>query len=125
MQDCAAAGYPVSVPALSQALLVGWTHNINSKMVNEAARRLWPFECLISVETRFGTVPTGVADAVTSSPSQPSGLLSVGTATNLPQSRIVNTCQAQDNLNYVMGKHQIKAGVNYTFSVHPMDSCPP
>ena len=30
-----AAGYPVSVPALSQAILVGWTHNLSSRMVNE------------------------------------------------------------------------------------------
>ena len=32
----AAAGYPANVPALSQAILVGWTHNLSSRMVNEA-----------------------------------------------------------------------------------------
>src|SRR6476659_6006427 len=31
-----AAGYPVNVPALSQAVLVGWTRNLSSRMVNEA-----------------------------------------------------------------------------------------
>ena len=65
-------------------------------------------------------MPTGVADAVTRITfAQPSGLLSVGTATNFPQFRIVNTYQAQDNFNYVMGKHQIKAGVNYTYQRSP------
>ena len=43
----------------------------------------------------------------------------MGTATNLPQSRIVNTWQAQDNWNFVMGKHTFKAGVNYTFQRSP------
>jgi hypothetical protein len=39
--------------------------------------------------------------------------------TNLPQQRIVNTWQGQDNWNYVMGKHQIKAGVNFTYQRSP------
>ncbi len=112
--DCAAAGYPVSEPALAQSLLVGWTHNINSKMVNELRVSYGRLNVLFGGNT-IGTVPTGVSDAVTRITfAQPSGLLSVGTATNLPQFRIVNTYQAQDNFNYVMGKHQIKAGVNYT-----------
>src|SRR6476646_8370904 len=32
----APAGYPVNVPALSQAILLAWTHNLSSHMVNEA-----------------------------------------------------------------------------------------
>jgi len=39
--------------------------------------------------------------------------------TNAPQGRIVNTYQAQDNWNYVLGKHQLKAGVNYTYQRSP------
>ena len=37
----------------------------------------------------------------------------------LPQQRIVNTWQAQDNWNWVLGKHQIKAGVNWTYQRSP------
>ena len=46
-------------------------------------------------------------------------MLAIGPATNLPQFRIVNTYQAQDNFNYVMGNHQFKAGVNYTYQRSP------
>ena len=47
------------------------------------------------------------------------GFAAIGAATNLPQSRIVNTWQGQDNWNFVMGKHTLKAGVNYTFQRSP------
>ena len=69
----------------------------------------------------IGTVPTAdaVGDAVAKITFRSSGLLGIGPATNLPQSRIVNTWQAQDNWNYVMGKHTFKAGVNYTFQRSP------
>src|SRR6185312_11801428 len=40
--------------------------------------------------------------------------LGFGVNAGLPQGRIVNTWQAQDNWNYVLGKHSIKAGVNWT-----------
>ncbi len=45
--------------------------------------------------------------------------LAIGPANNLPQLRIVNTWQAQDNWNFVVGKHTFKAGVNYTFQRSP------
>jgi hypothetical protein len=117
--DCAAAGYPTSVPALSQDLLLGWTHNINSKMVNELRGSFGRLNVLFGGNT-IGTEPTGVDQALTRITfAQPSGLLGVGTATNLPQFRIVNTYQLQDNFNYVLGKHQLKAGVNYTYQISP------
>ena len=31
----------------------------------------------------------------------------------------MNTWQGQDNWNYVLGKHQLKAGINYTFQRSP------
>jgi carboxypeptidase family protein len=134
----AAAGYPVSVPALSQAILVGWTHNLSSRMVNEARVGFDRLNVDFGTNT-IGTVPSAAAvdQAVarvsfrfpsaflapgtnfTSAffPNDP--FLAIGTATNLPQSRIVNTWQAQDNWNYVVGKHTFKAGVNYTFQRSP------
>jgi len=45
--------------------------------------------------------------------------LGLGPATNIPQSRIVNTWQFQDNWNYVLGKHSFKAGVNWTYQRSP------
>ncbi|HEX3155633.1 MAG TPA: carboxypeptidase regulatory-like domain-containing protein [Candidatus Angelobacter sp.] len=116
--DCGAAGYPTSVPALSQAALLGWTHNFNSKMVNELRGSFGRLNVLFGGNT-IGTMPTQVDQAVTRITFSAPGLLAVGPATNLPQFRIVNTYQAQDNFNYVLGKHQLKAGVNYTYQVSP------
>ncbi len=116
----AAAGYPVNVPALSQAILVGWTHNLSSKMVNEARVGFNRLNVDFGGNS-IGTVPTAgnVGDAVTRITFSATGFMAVGAATNLPQSRIVNTWQAQDNWNYVAGKHTFKAGVNYTFQRSP------
>jgi hypothetical protein len=113
------AGYPVSVPALSQAILVGWTHNLSARMVNEARVGFNRLNVDFGGNS-FGTVPTadGVGNAVANISFQRQGV-TVGPATNLPQSRIVNTWQAQDNWNYVVGKHTFKAGVNYTFQRSP------
>ncbi len=116
----AAAGYPVNVPALSQAILVGWTHNLSSKMVNEARVGFNRLNVDFGGNS-LGTVPTsdGVGNAVSRITFRTPGFLAVGTATNLPQARIVNTWQGQDNWNYVVGKHTFKAGVNYTFQRSP------
>lgn len=138
----AAAGYPVSVPALSQAILAGWTHNLSSRMVNEARVGFNRLNVDFGGNT-IGTVPVGANldqgvarisfrfpsnfDAPGSSfatlfpntfvPAY--NYLAIGTATNLPQFRFVNTWQAQDNWNFVVGKHALKAGVNYTFQRSP------
>ncbi|MGE5322334.1 MAG: hypothetical protein ACM3SW_05710, partial [Actinomycetota bacterium] len=113
------AGYPVSVPAISQAILVGWTHNLSSRMVNEARVGFNRLNVDFGGNS-FGTVPTadGIGNAVANITFQRAGV-TVGPATNIPQSRIVNTWQAQDNWNYVVGKHTFKAGVNYTFQRTP------
>jgi hypothetical protein len=116
--DCAAAGYPTSVPALSQAFLVGWTHNLNSKMVNELRGSFGRLNVLFGGNT-IGTLPTGVDQALTRINFQTAATLSVGPQTNLPQFRIVDTYQVQDNFNVVLGKHQLKAGVNYTYQLSP------
>jgi hypothetical protein len=116
----AAAGFPVNVPALSQAVLVGWTRNLSSRMVNEARIGFNRLNVDFGGNS-IGTVPTadGVDQAVSRVTFRSPGLVAIGPATNLPQSRIVNTWQAQDNWNYVMGKHTLKAGVNYTFQRSP------
>jgi carboxypeptidase family protein len=115
-----AAGYPVSVPALSQAILVGWTHNVNARMANEFRVGFNRLNVDFGGNT-LNSVPTAdqVGTAVSRITFRTPGFLAVGTATNLPQSRIVNTWQAQDNWNFVMGKHTFKAGVNYTFQRSP------
>jgi hypothetical protein len=118
----AASGYPVNVPALSQALLFGDTFNISSRMVNEARVGFSRLNVDFGGNS-LGTVPTAdhVDQAVTRVTFNGAGtnFTPIGAATNLPQSRIVNSWQLQDNWNYVVGKHTLKAGVNWTYQRSP------
>jgi carboxypeptidase family protein len=118
--DNGAGGWFFNVPALSQAALISWTRNISTHMVNEARVSFGR----LNVEfggNQFGTEPTAgnLDQAVANVSFRASGLLGFGPATNLPQQRIVNTWQGQDNVNYVMGKHTLKAGVNWTYQRSP------
>jgi hypothetical protein len=116
--DNGAAGYFFNLPALSQAALISWTHNLSAHMVNESRVSFG------RANIEFGggfSEPTAqqLDQAITNVSFSASGLLGYGPATNLPQQRIVNTWQAQDNWNWVLGKHQIKAGVNWTYQRSP------
>jgi hypothetical protein len=118
--DNGAAGYVFNVPGLSQAVLLSETHNFTSRMVNELRVG---FDRL-NVEfggTSIGTEPTttGILNAVSNIAFLSPSFLGYGVATNLPQGRVVNTWQAQDNWNYVLGKHSFKAGVNWTRQQSP------
>lgn len=114
------SGWIGNVPALSQAMLLSETHNFSSRMVNEARVSF----SRLGVEFGGGFNPflpvAGELDqALTNITFQTGSGLSIGPATNLPQSRLVNTWQAQDNWNYVLGKHALKAGVNWTYQRSP------
>ena len=118
--DNGAAGYFVDVPALSQAALISWTRNLSSHAVNEARVSYGR----LNVEfggNAFNSEPPAaqLLEAPTSVIFQLSGNLGFGANPVFPQQRIVNTWQGQDNFNYVMGKHQLKAGVNWTYQRTP------
>jgi Carboxypeptidase regulatory-like domain len=118
----AVAGYPFNEPALGQAVLASWTHNFGTHMVNEARVSYGRLNVDFGGNSIGNTLPptsqldTGVTNVTFSNPN---ANLGYGPATNLPQQRIVNTWQAQDNWNLVKGKHQIKAGVNWTYQRSP------
>ena len=116
----AAAGLPVSVPALSQAILVGDTHNFSPHIVNELRVGFNRLNVVFATNT-IGTVPsdTNVDQAITRATFTDTSLLSFGLNGVFPEGRIVNTWQGQDNLNWVKGKHTFKAGVNYTYQRSP------
>lgn len=120
-EDNGAAGYVVSVPALSQAVMLSWTHSISSRMVNELRGSFGRTNVQFGGNTIGNTEPTiqNLDQAVTNVSFQSQGLLGFGPNPDFPQGRIVNTWQGQDNWNYVLGKHQFKAGVNYTFQRSP------
>ena len=98
---------------------MGWTHNLSSRMVNELRVGFNRLNVDFGTNT-LGTVPGANASRYRVSfrsrfmfRVRPDAFpCCMGTATNLPQSRIVNTWQAQDNWNFVVGKHTFKAGVN-------------
>jgi len=113
-------GYIGNVPDLNQQAYIAWTHNFTAHMVNEARVSFGR----LNVEfggNNFGNTlapAENLANAVTNI-SFNSTFSGWGPATNLPQARIVNTWQLQDNWNYVLGKHQLKAGVNWTYQRSP------
>lgn len=121
LDDNAAAGYPFNNPGLSQATLASWTHNFSPHIVNEArvAFDRANFEFGGNNIGNTEATASNLSNAVTNVIFRTPGLLGYGPATNLPQSRIVNTWQGQDNLNWVLGKHQIHAGVNFTYQRSP------
>ena len=118
-QDNGASGYVVDVLALSQSALLSWTHNFSSHMVNETRLAFGRLNVGFGGNTIGNTDPTP-ANLLTGLASiSITGGLGFGPANNLPQARLVNTWQGQDNWNYVMGKHQLKAGVNFTYQRSP------
>jgi len=121
--DNGAAGYFFNVPALSQAALISWTHNLSAHMVNEARVSFGRLNVEFGGSSVSGAA-SPVAGQLDQAPanvifSTAAQSLGFGPATNLPQQRIVNTWQAQDNWNWVLGKHQLKAGVNWTYQRSP------
>src|SRR5260370_14222376 len=116
----AAAGWFDNVPALSQRGLLGWTRTFGPHMTNDLRGGF----SRLNVEFGGGVSPLlptagSLPSALTNISFPTGGFLGIGPATNLPQSRIVNTWQAQDNWNYILGKHQLKAGVNWTYQRSP------
>jgi Carboxypeptidase regulatory-like domain len=124
------AGYPVNVPSLGQDLGVSWTHKLSDRMLNEVRAAIGRQNVQFGGNGIGNTVPTqnqvesALANISLTGPSalgtpSSSSLLGYGPSTSFPQGRIVNTIQLQDNLSYVRGKHQFKAGFNYTFEKSP------
>lgn len=120
LNDNGAAGYFFNVPALAQSLLFSWTRNLSSRMVNEARASFGRLNVEFGGNS-FGSEPTAgqLDQALANITFRNTSLLGFGPATNLPQQRIVNTYQLQDNWNYVVGKHTFKAGVNWTYQRSP------
>jgi hypothetical protein len=119
--DNAAAGYVFNQSALSQAVLLSWTHNISTSMVNELRigfDRLNVGFGGNTIGNKFEPTENQQGQAVANI-SFLNASLGFGTAANLPDGRVVDTWQAQDNWNYVLGKHQLKAGVNFTDQISP------
>ncbi len=120
--DNGAGGWVQNTTALSQGILASWTHSLTAHMVNEARISYSRLNVQFGGNNIGNTLEPAVGQltqAFTNISFQTGGFLGIGPATNLPQGRIVNTWQAQDNWNWVLGKHSIKAGVNWTYQRSP------
>src|SRR6202020_2896954 len=118
--DNGAAGYVINIPALSQAILLSETHNFSSRMVNELRVSFNRLNVefggsSIGNEPTTGNIFTALSDVIIQDPN----FLGFGVNAGLPQGRVVNTWQAQDNWNYALGHHTLKAGVNWTYQQSP------
>ncbi len=115
-----AVGYPVSVPSLTNYVLGQWTHTFSNNKVNEFRFGYSHSNVQFGGNT-IGTVPLqgDIGNAITSIGFTNSLLAGFGVSNVFPQGRIVKTFQAQDNFDFTRGRHQFKAGVNFTSQHSP------
>lgn len=114
------AGYPNNVPALAQDYGFSWVRTLSSRMTNEVRASYGRINVQFGGNA-LGSVPTqgNISDALARISFNGTANLGFGPATNEPQGRIVNTYQAQDNWSYFLGRHGLKAGVNFTYQRSP------
>jgi hypothetical protein len=112
----ASAGYPNSVPALSQDYGFSWARTISSRMSNEFRASYGRLNVEFGTNSIGNTIPSqsAIGTAIARVSFNGNTLQGYGPATNAPQGRIVNTYQLQDNWAYSKGRHSLKAGVNFT-----------
>jgi hypothetical protein len=117
----AAAGYSYNEPSLSQDYGFSWTRNISSRMANEFRASYGRINVDFGSNNLGNTIPpqTELTSALANIIFNDTSLLTFGPLTNLPQGRIVNTYQFQDNWTYYKGRHSLKAGVNFTYQRSP------
>jgi Carboxypeptidase regulatory-like domain len=116
----AAEGYPNNQPSFAQDYAFSWSRTISTRMSNEFRATYGRSNVQFGGNT-IGTLPQqgGLDQAVANVIFNSTQLLPFGPATNAPQGRIVNTYQGQDNWSYLLGRHSLKAGVNFTYQRSP------
>jgi hypothetical protein len=122
----AAGGYPYNEPGFSQDYGFSWTRNISTHMANEFRASYGRLNVDFGSNSLGNTIPPmqQIANAVTGIAFADSTLLGIGPPNNLPQGRIVNTYQGQDNWTYFKGRNALKAGVNFTYQRSPNNFLP-
>src|SRR5439155_22278729 len=108
-----AAGAWVDIPAQDQQIALDWSRTWTPSLINHArfsySRAGFGFE--------GGSFPGCTRAAIASCPTNinftPGSLLDFGIQNNLPQGRLINNTQYQDNLSWVHGRHGLKFGGEY------------
>jgi hypothetical protein len=117
----AAAGYPYNEPSLAQDVGISWTRTFSARMSNEF-RFSWGKEQVTFGSNSLGdTIPStsDVGKALSNILFNSTSLQQFGPPTNFPQGRDVKTWQLQDNWTFTLGKHSLRAGVNWTYQISP------
>lgn len=116
----AAEGYPVNVPAFAQDYAFSWVRTISVRQTNEFRASYGRENVEFGGNSIGNTVPnaTDISSAL-AVVTTGSGNMPFGPADNLPQGRIVNSYQLQDNWTYILSRHALKAGFNGTYQRSP------
>ncbi|MGB9405318.1 MAG: carboxypeptidase-like regulatory domain-containing protein, partial [Candidatus Acidiferrales bacterium] len=109
-------GYPYNVPALSQLMLLDWTHVFSGRAVNDFRVSYGRENVEFGGNSLGNTIPLqqNLGNALSEITFSDPNLIGFGVQNIFPQGRIVNTYQVQDNFSFTLGKHQFKAGFNGT-----------
>jgi len=116
----AGAGIPqgdwVDLPGRDQQIGLDWVRNFSNNFINQArfsySRANFAFQggsfpkC---VQADISNCPTNISIG----PNTNFSALSLGRATNLPQGRIINVYQVQDNASWQIARHTVKIGGEY------------
>jgi len=119
IDDNGPAGYFYNEPAFAQAIKLGWTRAFTDALVNEFAVSFGRNNVEFGGSSNGSDPSMGEIDQAVTHVTTGSGNLGYGAGTTMPQGRIVNDWQIQDNLNYQLGKHHLKAGINWTYQRSP------
>jgi hypothetical protein len=114
------AGYPVNIPSATIQSGLDWTRTFSPSLVNEARVSFYRLVLQFGGNSIGNTVPTenNLADAL-ASVAVPPGYAGFGFSSILPDGRITNSYQFQDNLSWTRGRHTVKAGTNLTYQRSP------
>lgn len=103
-------GYLIDIPSSAQSLGITYTFQITPKLLNNFKFSWARFG--VSFEGGNTSPISQVNDNLTNI-SMPSGYLSLGLATNLPQNRFLDTFQYSNTLSYPAGRHWVKFGAEF------------
>jgi len=107
------SGYFIDVPSKQEGIGITHTYQFTPSLLNNFKFSWARFGVQFETTSGGNTFPiTQVRDNL-SSFSMPSGFLSFGLATNLPQNRFLDTFQYSNTLSYYVGKHALKGGVEF------------
>lgn len=117
----AQAGYFFDNPGRSKQIGGSWVRIINPTTTNEFRFSFIKTGFFFEGGTTFPftEISKNIANV-----SITGGFLGYGLATNLPQYRLVNSYQYQDNLSKIVGRHSLKVGVQFIKDNIPLGFLP-